>query len=118
MHKIDNRNNAPAGAVTTDRPWSKRESRSPAWLDSFVLSRNGREVPVVLTNISTRGCRIRASEPLPLGEQVGLKVPRLGRLTAQIVWAEGGDAGAEFVLGTDIWEEEASDVSTPAAQCG
>lgn len=90
-------------AVEKRRPWTKRESRSPTWVESFVLGSNGREVPVVVTNISTRGCRIRSSEPLTAGEQISLQVPRLGRVSARILWTEGSDAGAEFVAATDIW---------------
>lgn len=87
------------------RRWTKRESRSPAWVETFLLGRDGREVPVVLTNLSAAGCRIRSSEPLTAGERICLKVPRLGRLTADIVWAKGREAGAQFVPGSDIWEQ-------------
>lgn len=89
--------------ATSQRPWTKRESRSPTWVEISVLGSNGREIPVVLTNMSARGCRIRSSEPLTAGERVCLQVPRLGRLSARILWTEGSDAGAEFVAGTDIW---------------
>lgn len=87
------------------RRWTKRECRSSAWVETLVLSRDGREVPVVLTNLSAAGCRIRASEPLTAGERVCLKVPRLGQLAADIVWAKGREAGAKFVPGSDIWEQ-------------
>ncbi len=93
-------------AVGKDRSWTKRESRSPAWVQTFVISTNGREIPVVLTNLSTKGCRIWSTKPLTAGERVWVKVPRLGRLGVHIVWVTGGDAGAEFVSGTDIWEQQ------------
>ena len=105
MHSAKHRMEAPVQAAGVDRSWTKRESRSPAWVQTFVISANGGEIPVVLTNLSTKGCRIRASQWLTAGERVWLKVPRLGRVGVHIVWAKGGDAGAEFVLGTDIWEQ-------------
>lgn len=105
MQTVENRNNDRMGPGGEPRRWTKRESRSPAWLETFVLGRDGREIPVVLTNLSAAGCRIRSSEPLTAGERICLKVPRLGRLAADIVWAEGAEAGARFVAGTDMWEQ-------------
>lgn len=108
MQRVESRNNDRAGDEDERRRWTKRESRSLAWLKTFVRIADGREVPVVVTNLSTAGCRIRSSEPLAAGQRVCLKVPRLGRLAADIVWAEGVDAGARFVPGTDMWEEASS----------
>lgn len=103
MQAVENRNNGCVEAVAERRQWTKRESRSPTWVETSVLGSNGREVPVVVTNMSTGGCRIRSSEPLTAGDRVCLQVPRLGRLSARILWTEGTDAGAEFVGATDIW---------------
>lgn len=76
--------------------WIERESRSPRWVEAILLSNDGKELPVIITNISYNGCRIRAGAKLPVGQKVDIEVPRLGRISMEIRWAERGDAGGRF----------------------
>lgn len=106
MEAVEERKNGRAATKRERRAWTKREPRSTTWLEASVLSNNGREIPAVVTNMSTGGCRIRSSEPLTTGERVCIKVASLGEIAAHILWRQGPYAGAKFVGGTGIWEEE------------
>lgn len=82
----------------------EREGRTERPVEAYVLTNDGREIPVVITNVSNCGCLIKAGGDFASGEQVRIEVPRLGGIWAQIRWAADGDAGAEFVPGSDLWE--------------
>lgn len=84
--------------------WVSRESRSPAWVKIRITTETGAGDGVI-TNISTRGCRIRSDVPLHAGQQVLLRVQSLGTVAAQIRWSNGRGAGAAFVAGSDCWNE-------------
>ena len=89
--------------------WIQRESRSARWTDASVRSKRVAEAPAVITNISTRGGRIRSAAVFEAGELIQIVVPRLGLIAAQVRWSERGDLGAEFVVGSDSWDKPAPD---------
>jgi hypothetical protein len=87
------------------QPHRDRESRLRRRLELFVHRDDGREIKAVLTNVSEHGCRLTLEEPVLPDERVRIEVPRLGNITATIRWSSNGDAGAEFVAQSDVWEE-------------
>jgi hypothetical protein len=63
----------------------------------------GSAFAAVITNISNRGCRIRTSETLVVGEVIVLDLPRLGTLSAEVRWSKLGSVGLCFIMGTEAW---------------
>ena len=80
---------------------SEREQiRSPrvrTAIAAVLVDSDGGELPVEVTDISSGGFRLRASEALVVGEQVRLRVPRYGDFAGQIQWVEGNEAGGRFL---------------------
>ena len=62
---------------------------------------DGREVPVVILNVSSGGFRIESQETLPIGEFVTLRAPHGEEVAAQIRWSLGHEAGGIFLEGVD-----------------
>lgn len=87
-----------------DRRWTPREHRSASWVN-VELAANAMSSAGVITNISKRGCRIRSEGRLQTGETIEVAIPGLGRVAALVRWAFGGYAGAEFLPGTESWEQ-------------
>jgi hypothetical protein len=76
------------------------DKRSPRVRTSFaaiLVDSDGGELPVEVLDLSSGGFRLRAGEPLVIGEQVRLRVPRYGDFPAQIQWVEGHQAGGRFL---------------------
>lgn len=85
--------------------WVDRERRSSAWVKVHLGTESG-TADGVITNISTRGCRIRSHKSLKLGENIRLRVPGLGSVMALIRWSDTPYAGAEFLPDTDNWDHD------------
>ena len=83
----------------------QRESRSTRSVEVFLRRQDGREIRTLLTNISTRGCRLLPREALAINELIRIEIPRLGSVAALIRWSLDGYAGAEFIPQSDVWEE-------------
>jgi len=73
------------------RPPRVQTSQAAVLVDS-----DGGELPVEITNLSSGGFRLRATERLVIGESVRIRVPRHGDFPAQIQWVEGLEAGGRF----------------------
>jgi hypothetical protein len=80
---------------------SKRtEPRSPRVRTSFeavLIDSDGGELAVEIVDISSGGFRLRTTEPLIVGEEVRIRVPRYGDFAAQVQWVEGHEAGGRFL---------------------
>ena len=80
---------------------SERElPRSPRVQTAFtavLVDSDGGELEVEVIDLSSGGFRLRAGEPLVVGEKIRLRVPRHGDFPAQIQWVEGNDAGGRFL---------------------
>jgi hypothetical protein len=80
---------------------AKREhQRSPRVRTSIaavLVDSDSGELPVEVTDLSSGGFRLCASEPLVVGEYVRLRVPRYGDFPAMIKWVEGNEAGGLFL---------------------
>jgi len=78
----------------------REQQRSPRVRTSIaavLVDSDGGELPVEVIDLSSGGFRVRAGEPLVIGEEVRLRVERYGDFPAQIQWVEGNDAGGRFL---------------------
>lgn len=74
-----------------------RNNRSSVALQALLSRVPGASETVAVEDISIDGCRIRGY--FRVGEQVSLKLPKIGRFTARVRWARGGKAGLKFDRG-------------------
>ena len=77
--------------------WIGRKDRFPVAIEAVVHRADGSTTAVRLTDFSEEGCRIEADGHFGIGEQLGIDVPRLGLMEAQVRWALPGSAGARFL---------------------
>ena len=89
--------------MTALQTWRPRESRTTTWVKARVANESRSGICAVITNVSNCGCRLKAKEPFEVGEVVRLFVPGLGAVSAKIRWSGDGQAGAEFIAGSDSW---------------
>jgi hypothetical protein len=64
---------------------------------------NQRGGDVLLVNISPYGFMVREYGETPRGAIVRLALPRLGQVSARVVWSLGGRVGAEFIKPIDSY---------------
>ena len=74
-----------------------RPPRIQTSISAVLVDSDGGELPVEVTDLSSGGFRLSASEPLVAGEKIRLRVPRYGDFPAQIQWVEGHEAGGRFL---------------------
>lgn len=74
-----------------------RPPRVQTTYKATLIDSDGGELPVLVTDLSSGGFRLRADEALVEGEQVRLRVPRYGDFPAQIQWIRGNEAGGKFL---------------------
>jgi hypothetical protein len=77
--------------------FGERPPRVAAMHDAMLIDSDGGQLPVVITDISARGFRLRTSETLMIGEKVTLRTEKYGDFAAQIRWALGYQAGGAFL---------------------
>ena len=63
------------------------------------LTTMGGQQEVMVDDLSLDGCKING--PLPVGDQVQVKLPRIGTLTGQVRWSVFGQAGLRFIRNGD-----------------
>jgi hypothetical protein len=73
-----------------------RSPRVQTSLAAVLVDSDGGELPVEVIDLSSGGFRLRAGEPLVVGEHVRLRV-RCGDFPALIQWVEGNEAGGRFL---------------------
>jgi len=88
----------PAGApVGAD---GRSSSASSAWiLPAYLETADGRRIDCTLLDVSSRGARLVAWEPLAEGETVMLRSRDLGDTTARVLWVGADTVALEFVRG-------------------
>ena len=74
-----------------------RAVRVSTEIEALLIDSDGGELPVVVTDLSRDGFRLRSGEELVNGENVCLRVSRYGDFKAQIVWVAGHAAGGRFL---------------------
>jgi hypothetical protein len=74
----------------------EREERHPVDVVAW-LSTSGGGGPAHVIDLSERGFGARSNVPLPIGSEIGVNLPGLGSVRAQVRWALGGVFGAWFL---------------------
>lgn len=80
----------------------KRAPRIMTQFDGSIIDGEGRDIPVVVTDISKAGFRFTTSGEVRIGDSVTLHMPRIGGVKVQIRWALGGEAGGIFLEPVDL----------------
>ena len=75
----------------------KRPPRIETHFPATLVDAEGNKIPVIVTDISGRGCRLESDVSLPIGAKVQLEMPKHGTFPAQIRWSLGAEAGAIFL---------------------
>jgi hypothetical protein len=81
----------------------RRAPRDEVALPTRMFSQDNRGGDVLLVNISPFGFMAREYGETPKGTMVRLVLPRLGQVTAKVVWSLGGRVGAEFLKPIDSY---------------
>lgn len=79
----------------------RRSQRDEVALPTRMYTQDLRASDVLLVNISPHGFMVREYGSTPKGSIVRLALPRLGQVTARVVWSLGGRVGAEFIKPID-----------------
>ena len=79
-----------------------RRQRIAVSHDAKLVTSQGAEHQVTITDVSAGGFRLRTDVTMPIGEHVFLRVDRYGDFPAQIRWALGKDAGGVFLEAVDV----------------
>ena len=75
----------------------RQETRRPVDMRAFAVPQGGAVAEGLISDLSYDGCRLECS-PMPgEGEQLELRVMRLGVIQAEVRWARGGRAGCRFI---------------------
>ena len=74
---------------------TERRQRHAVRLDVTIARGGGEPAPATLTDLSLDGCCV--SGHFRIGEQLTVKIPRIGTLAAHVRWAFMGRAGVRFV---------------------
>ncbi|MCA1653809.1 MAG: PilZ domain-containing protein [Sphingomicrobium sp.] len=80
----------------------KRAPRVSTWHRATLVASDGREIPCVVTDLSSGGFKLKADRTILIGESIRLRVDRYGDFPAQIKWAIAGEAGGEFLTPVDL----------------
>jgi hypothetical protein len=75
--------------------WVDRPDRDPVCVEAS-LALAGRQLPVVITNVSDDGCQIACEETLPIGATVSLRI-ELVSVQATVRWSFADKAGLRFL---------------------
>ena len=74
-----------------------RRQRIAVSHDAKLVTAQGTEHEVTITDVSAGGFRLRTAITMRIGEHVFLRVDRYGDFPAQIRWSLGQDAGGVFL---------------------
>lgn len=81
---------------------ARRETRIEISLKGVIRDSEGREMPVVVLDVSAHGVRLRCEDELQAGEQVDLSVGKEASQPVEIVWVRGHEAGGVFLKGSGL----------------
>ena len=79
----------------------RRAPRDEVALPTRMFTIDHKASDVLLVNISRLGFMVREYGQTPKDTIVRLALPRLGQVTARVVWSLGGRVGAEFIKPID-----------------
>ena len=86
--------------------WQVREApRRTVSLVGTVQVACGKQIRILIQNMSYQGCRFLSEHAFEVGEAIGLAVPGMGQVRAQVRWVKGDLAGVRFLLGNSAAED-------------
>jgi hypothetical protein len=91
----------PAADDNLDFAEQRRAPRDEVALPTRMFTQDHHGSDVLLVNISPLGFMVREYGETPKGAIVRLALPRLGQVSAKVVWSLGGRVGAEFIKPID-----------------
>ena len=91
----------PAADDNLDFAEQRRAPRDEVALPTRMFTQDHQGSDVLLVNISPLGFMVREYGETPKGAIVRLALPRLGQVSAKVVWSLGGRVGAEFIKPID-----------------
>ena len=81
----------------------RRAPRDEVALPTRMFTQDQRGSDVLLVNISPLGFMVREYGETPKGTIVRIALPRLGQVSAKVMWSLGGRLGAEFIKPIDSY---------------
>ena len=78
----------------TDIVWPPRQQRHKVDLEAAIVETDGSTRPITVSDLSLEGCKVTAW--LRIGDEVTLRLPRVGLVRGQVRWALSGRAGIRF----------------------
>ena len=81
----------------------RRAPRDEVALPTRMFTQDQRGGDVLLVNISSLGFMVREYGETPKGSIVRIALPRLGQVSARVMWSLGGRLGAEFIKPIDSY---------------
>lgn len=75
----------------------RRTPRVSTTIGACVIDTDGCEIPVVVTDLSCNGFRMRVEQPMCPGERISLRAENGIDYPAQIEWASRHEAGGSFL---------------------
>jgi hypothetical protein len=77
--------------------WTARADRKDVLLKGTALLADGRQIPVVVRDLSRDGCGVCSDEALGIGDVIELNVAPLDGAVGTIRWSLFGSAGVRFM---------------------
>lgn len=82
--------------------WVKRSDRQPTYLSASLRLGDGRKIPVIITDLSSDGCKVSCRQTLPVADMVELSVKGGAKFRANVRWWTPGKAGLLFIEASEI----------------
>jgi hypothetical protein len=84
--------------ASVQSPERRHGSRRPVELRAFAVQNCGQAAEARIDDLSYDGCGLSCDDGEPeRGEQLELRVVRLGIINAEVCWSEDGRAGCRFI---------------------
>lgn len=84
---------------------SRNDPRRDVRLAAAAFWIDGSSAAVQVSNLSYSGCELQSKHPFKQGETIGLALPGMGKILAQVRWVESDRAGARFLTGDSAADE-------------
>jgi hypothetical protein len=75
----------------------RREGRDEVHHRARATGRDGRQLPLLIVNLSPSGLMARCDAHVGIGEQIRLPLPLVGHVVGDVRWALGGRIGCQFL---------------------
>lgn len=75
--------------------WMCRELRRKVSIVGAAVKKDGRQVRVLLTDISYAGCQILSNERLCRGDRLVIRLPNMGDVSGQVRWVSGDNTESD-----------------------